>query len=75
MEGSGLFVYMQTYPGVANVCVCLIVTVGRVSCNVEVVTAMLFPCREYCLYEMPLSLPKMIQSVSWFNHCEVAEVR
>lgn len=43
MEGSGLFVYMQTYPGVANVCVCLIVTVGRVGCNVEVVTAMLVP--------------------------------
>ena len=34
-----------------------------------------FLCREYCLYEMPLSLPKVIQSLSWSNHCEVAEVR
>lgn len=27
------------------------------------------------MYEMPLTLPKMIQSLSWSNHYEVAEVR
>jgi phosphatidylinositol-4,5-bisphosphate 3-kinase len=30
--------------------------------------------REYCLYELPRSLPKVLQSVSWNNHCEVAEM-
>nr|WEL12771.1 phosphatidylinositol-4,5-bisphosphate 3-kinase catalytic subunit alpha/beta/delta [Halisarca dujardinii] len=30
--------------------------------------------REYCLYELPRSLPKVLLSVSWNNHCEVSEM-